>query len=151
DLRVWAVLLPVVITGGVYLWKPSVNPDHIWAIRRFLPVILPGLALGIAYTIHFASRARRQSIRWMGIALAILSLVVVVGRIPATIGLHEFEDAVGDFQELCEAARGDAVLVVDSRPDGFVPRLVQSVRSYCGVPAAGVQDADRLDDILMSL
>jgi hypothetical protein len=33
------------VTSVVYLWRPSITPDHIWAMRRFLPVTIPGLLL----------------------------------------------------------------------------------------------------------
>ncbi|HEX7171902.1 MAG TPA: hypothetical protein VF365_04740, partial [Candidatus Limnocylindria bacterium] len=39
-------LLPVlVMVGGfsaMYFWNQSITPDHFWAIRRFMPIILPG-------------------------------------------------------------------------------------------------------------
>lgn len=144
DLRIWTVLLLILLVSTVYLWRPSINPDHIWASRRFLPIILPGLAFGVGYCVHLAVRSNRSLVQWLGVGIAVLSLAVVLGRVPVTIGLHEFEGAVADFQELCDAVQSDAVVVVDPRPQGVVPRLVQSVRSYCGVPAAGVQSMDGL-------
>ena len=29
----------------LYLWMPSITPDHIWATRRFLPAVFPGVIL----------------------------------------------------------------------------------------------------------
>lgn len=47
--ELWAPwLVPLIVLGGiaaVYLWKPSIFPDHFWAIRRFVPVVIPGLIL----------------------------------------------------------------------------------------------------------
>jgi hypothetical protein len=43
-----AELRVLCIVGGVaamYLWNPSIAPDHFWASRRFLPVIIPGCIL----------------------------------------------------------------------------------------------------------
>lgn len=42
-------LLPVlVMIGGfsaMYFWNQAVMPDHFWAIRRFMPIVLPGVIL----------------------------------------------------------------------------------------------------------
>ena len=47
------VLLPVlVLIGGfsaMYFWNQAVTPDHFWAIRRFMPIILPATILLAAY------------------------------------------------------------------------------------------------------
>ena len=32
----------------LYLWNPRIYPDHPWMMRRFLPVVVPGLAVAIA-------------------------------------------------------------------------------------------------------
>lgn len=41
--------LPVlVVIGGfsaLYFWNPSIFPDHFWAIRRFVPVVIPATVL----------------------------------------------------------------------------------------------------------
>lgn len=45
DLRLVPFFLVFIVTGLGYLVKPSITPDQIWAMRRFLPIVLPGLAL----------------------------------------------------------------------------------------------------------
>ncbi|NND03469.1 MAG: hypothetical protein HKN91_11840, partial [Acidimicrobiia bacterium] len=39
------IILMFAVPALIYLVRPAVNPDQIWAIRRFTPVILPGLVL----------------------------------------------------------------------------------------------------------
>lgn len=39
------LVIGLVVFGGfatLYLWNPSISPDHFWAVRRFVPVIIPG-------------------------------------------------------------------------------------------------------------
>lgn len=48
----------LVLVGGmsaVYLWNPQVAPRHFWAIRRFVPVIIPGFVLFAALTYSLLS------------------------------------------------------------------------------------------------
>lgn len=45
DLSLAPFLLLFAVTGLGYLVRPSITPDQIWAMRRFLPTVVPGLAL----------------------------------------------------------------------------------------------------------
>lgn len=40
----------------LYLWSPQVSPDHPWAIRRFVPTIIPYVVLFAALFIHALTR-----------------------------------------------------------------------------------------------
>lgn len=45
----WAVFLGAIVAPSlVYLWRPSIVPDQLWAIRRFEPATLPGFVLAAA-------------------------------------------------------------------------------------------------------
>src|SRR6185369_13478793 len=43
----FAIILLAVVGGYafLYLWAPSINPHHIYAIRRFIPAVMPGFIL----------------------------------------------------------------------------------------------------------
>src|SRR5207245_11034655 len=42
---VFLVVVPVTV---LYLARPSISPDQPWAMRRYLPVVIPGLAIAVA-------------------------------------------------------------------------------------------------------
>jgi 4-amino-4-deoxy-L-arabinose transferase-like glycosyltransferase len=42
-------VLFVLGTTAAYTWRPSIHPDHIWATRRWVPYVIPGLSLLGAY------------------------------------------------------------------------------------------------------
>ena len=44
----------------LYLWRPSITPDQIWATRRFVPAVLPILVLA-AFGVLYVLAARRDS------------------------------------------------------------------------------------------
>ncbi len=47
--RGWAVFLGAILAPTLlYLWRPAIVPDQLWAIRRFEPATLPGFALAAA-------------------------------------------------------------------------------------------------------
>ncbi len=68
-----AILLPFAL---LYFWRPSIHPDHPWAMRRFLPVILPGICVAIAV----AASSLWTLDRWwrLGRVAAIVSIGAVV-------------------------------------------------------------------------
>ncbi len=44
----WSVrtaCLSLLVPAAVYIYRPSINPDHIWAMRRFLPIVIPGFLI----------------------------------------------------------------------------------------------------------
>ena len=63
--RVWAPAFLVCFGSAVWvLFAPSITPDHPWADRRFVPVVLPGLVLFALIAIvpvlqYIASRSSR--------------------------------------------------------------------------------------------
>lgn len=127
----------------LYLWRPSVNPDHIWAMRRFLPVALPGLVI-LAVVALDALRAGPRVV-----SLPVRRGVMIVGAVGLLGGsllvtapvalLHEFAGLTSKFEDAC-ATMGDeaAVLIIDPASEVGRDRLTQVFRSVCGVPAAFV-------------
>ena len=48
-----ALLLMLALGSGLlYLWHPHVSPDHPWAIRRFVPLVIPGALLFAALCVR---------------------------------------------------------------------------------------------------
>lgn len=51
--RRMVTLLPVLIMVGgfsaMYFWNQAITPDHFWAVRRFMPIILPATIILAAY------------------------------------------------------------------------------------------------------
>ncbi len=56
DPRVAMVVVTVAAASLLYLNKISIFPDQIWAMRRFLPIIIPGLLLAAVYPLQQLAR-----------------------------------------------------------------------------------------------
>ena len=61
----------------LYLWFPHVSPDHPWAARRFVPVILPAIPLFGAVVLRTVLNGHRRN------ALRIGALVLALSSVPA--------------------------------------------------------------------
>ena len=107
------VVLVGVPTALVYWWEPTITPDQLWASRRFVPAVLPALAVFAAVAFAAVSdrvhdRVPRPPVRAaLGVAAALV-LLVPIGM--TTWPLREQRTQSGylqPVQELCERIGDD--------------------------------------------
>ncbi|QFY06377.1 hypothetical protein GBF35_06525 [Nonomuraea phyllanthi] len=155
-------LLPLAVVGWTTvttLVRPEITPDHPWAARRLVPVVIPGLILLASYALAWlrgqarlrdvsggrgAAWLRRPSVRRWGMALAVL----VVLAPPAVVSIGTAFTPVERGEGAAVAAmcaklpRNGSVLIVE-RVTG--DRFTQVLRGMCGLPAAQVARAEGWD------
>jgi hypothetical protein len=126
----------------LYIWMPSITPDHIWADRRFLPVVYPGLIVCAAWAIDRAWRSEaarsRRTAALAGVTLAVVLLVggPLVRSVPL-LNLHEQAGFAADVAAACDRLGDDAaLLLLDEEDSAMHYRMTQPLRAHCGVPAA---------------
>jgi hypothetical protein len=134
--------LTLSLTTAVFVLLPSITPDHLWAMRRFLPVVLPGLILAAVLTTQWVfRRVTNQLLHWTVIAVAMAILIAVPASF--TWPLRTATSYVGMYdaiEEVCDAIpEGSAVLMAGPTLSGTYQA---SVRSFCGVPVSGVYLTD---------
>ena len=135
-----ALVLPLsmwLFTAALYLDKVSITPDQIWASRRLLPLVLPFLLLGVAAAAAVLLRLPR-----VGAAGAIaLAVALGWGTIAASSDLwaeREGTPQLAEISAVCAALPPDAAVVTSP---SLTSDYLQTVRSYCDVPAAGAPGA----------
>ncbi|GHS88154.1 hypothetical protein AGMMS50218_11440 [Actinomycetota bacterium] len=129
-----AVVLVCVIgvSSLFYLVRISITPDQMWAVRRLLPVAIPGLLLAAAWALH---EIADTAVRWR--RAAAVGLAVVVAGFPLTTwgsvtGEIELAGRYDQAKAVCRALdeRGiDHVVWVHSSPF----RYLATLRVVCGV------------------
>ena len=131
-----------------YLWRPLVNPDQIWAMRRFLPIVIPGFVILAALLLD---ELRDVSARWKrpGAArggVSVAAAAVVVGSLvpfAPLADLHEFSGLTADVERSCDVMGEHAVvLFVDPTLGSAGGRLGATYRGFCGIPAATTANDD---------
>ncbi|MBA9007943.1 hypothetical protein [Thermomonospora cellulosilytica] len=131
------------------LYRPGITPDHPWASRRLVALVLPGLLLLALWGTAWCVRRVRFS-RWrraaMPVALAgALAVTVPIAVTAWPLMLTPTEQ--GELRAVRDMCRkigpGRSVVIVDPV---VADRLAQVVRGMCGIPAArpapGVKDRD---------
>jgi hypothetical protein len=138
-----AIVVPVTV---FYVARPSITPDQLWAMRRYVPVALPGVAVGAAYAVQRVARLRWRD-RPAGIAAAVVLVAVMLGaavRAGAPIAQGRAQDgALGAIRGVCAAIGDDgAAIVVEG--ESLAQELPQTVRGFCGVPTAATRAPARV-------
>lgn len=144
SLMLIASLIVIIGTSMLYLVKPNIYPDHIWASRRLLPVILPGVAVFGALTLDWLSDQFLHKIKWKyavaGLASVAIVLTPLVTSKPQLL-LRSFEE-LGAVKSLCSSIpKNAAILWVENQES---QEIVMPTRSVCGVPSQGFKLLDGL-------
>lgn len=136
DPRLAVVVAVIAAPTAMYLWKVSITPDQIWAIRRFLPVTVPGLAIIAVWML-------RESVRWVRgrrarvtarAVQAVVAAVVLLFPLTTWGSLARTIEMGGRLEELrtaCDVIPDGRVVYVR---EGSQPYL-QTLTTVCGVEA----------------
>ena len=118
DPRHLVVAFVIGVPSALYLWRVSITPDQIWAMRRFLPATIPGFLVAAVVALHALDGTR---LRWRRPAAVALAFALVVW--PLTTWGNLFGDAdetgrVAQVESACQAVdAAHASRIVLVRPD----------------------------------
>lgn len=111
---VWLLLIVNILS--LFMLGSETMPDQFWAIRRFIPIVLPALTLFAAYAIWQLLPKNRQE--WaMGILPFGLLIVLVIGLGQNLMPFLTFRDYGGMIDEttaVADSFSDDAVLLFDN-------------------------------------
>lgn len=122
----------------LYTVRPSITPDQVWAMRRFLPVVLPAVLLMAAWALMRLQSSGTR--RWPDFVSAALAAVVLVH--PA-VGWRqllltvEHGGRLAEVQAVCDLVGSRNVISV--RIGG--PTWLPTVRIACGADVVELREA----------
>jgi hypothetical protein len=132
-----ASLIVIVGTSAVYLIKPSIAPDQIWASRRLLPVILPGVAILATLALDWwhEQYIKRLKLGHIFAAMAGFSVIFSVLVISKPVITLRSYTQLAAIQDICNTLPNNAaILWVGVRPS---QEIVQPTLGICQVPTQG--------------
>ena len=129
---------------ALYLWKPSITPDHIWAMRRFLPLTIPGLLLLATWV---ASELWARDLLAKGFALAIGAALVVhpLASLGPVITHRDQAGMLATTERVCETVGADGAIVFRGSRSLLYS---QGLRGFCGIPVAMVPDEASIEELV---
>lgn len=140
-----AFLMLVLLTATVYLLRPSIANEQIWAVRRLLPVVIPGVLIGAFLLLDLAWTRWRSSAAVARPALVLLSLAVIAfpaARLAPVAGARTQVPMKYLTRSVCDRLPPDASVAVTlgggAPPIGYTlaGHYTVTLRAFCGVPAA---------------
>jgi len=103
-------------------YKTRIVPEHFWAARRFVAVILPGALLLISAVAIAAPRGRGRVARFASGAIGVVFAAVLASayaRTAAPVAAHvEYQGVIAHLEQLAGRIGDDDLLIVESRDAG---------------------------------
>lgn len=136
------LLVTIIGTAGWYLYSPSITPDQVWASRRFLVVLIPGLIICAMMVLSFVAQ-KLLPIRYRQVYIAGGFLFAVLPILMSAKPLLQDQRLMlhtEPMQQFCGSLPDNsAVLWLGmGRLEAVAP-----TRIMCDVPSAGFSNADR--------
>jgi len=130
-----AWILPLGLWGAfaaLYLYNPSISPDHIWAMRRFLPVVIPGCALlvGFGFQLLFGRPGLTRFRPWFAAAACLILVVTLLDRSSLFLFFKENRGTEEFLASVDEKIRPGSLVFADTGTlffDPFYPGLGQRI------------------------
>jgi hypothetical protein len=146
----WALPYAVIALAVVKtLWNPAITPDHPWASRRLVPIVIPGLILLAVWTLAWVVRRSRRLGYGRGLSAVVggCGAIILVVPVVATSGglmLTRVEQGqLAAVRGMCrEIGPGATVLIVE-RVTG--DRFSQVTRGMCQLPVARMHGRSAAD------
>ena len=143
DSPAFVILAAAVPVTILYIARPSVSPDQLWAMRRYLPIVLPVMTIAAAAAAIWATTvigAWRRYLRAPAIALVVAAALIPAAAAGKPLaGAQMQAGALDAVHEICRITGPDAAIAVEPLRL-LAAELPQTLRTFCGVQAAGVKD-----------
>ncbi|GLU49624.1 hypothetical protein [Nocardiopsis ansamitocini] len=145
----WVLPLMVLLwTVATTLARPAITPDHPWASRRLIVLVIPAFILFAVWFLSWATRYLREHParvpEWAvsGVA-AVGAIALLVPTAVTAGGIMTYRTDVGSVaatERTCAAIGPDSsVVIVDP---STASKFMQLIRGMCGVPTAHLNDPD---------
>lgn len=149
---VGALLLPALV---LYLQSPSITPDHLWAMRRYVPFTVPLFSLLSVFVVTAVFRllsltgvGRTRRVLVGGFVVGVL-LWTPIARVVPILHATEYVGFVGSIRLMCDHIPDDgAVVMVGTQ---YRDKLQGPVRSICDVPVVAAPDGTSDADVVEAL
>jgi hypothetical protein len=131
----------------LYVARPSIAPDHLWAMRRYLPVVLPAITIAAAAAALWITSA--VDALWPRLRAVVVVLLLAGMLVPAAlagkplVGAKMQGGALDAIHTVCRRTGPNAAIAVE--PFQFLGAILpQPLRGFCGVPVANTKPEEKI-------
>jgi hypothetical protein len=131
----------------LYLWRIQANPHQVYAMRRYMPVVLPFFVVAATYSIYRLSTLRRRWARWFSLGLTLLWLFGIVWSSRGFVSQVDLRNAITQMDRLNALFEPRSVLLFgDPAPVGMGDLLGTPLRFLYGHDVYTLRDLHALDE-----
>jgi hypothetical protein len=131
----------------LYLWRIQANPHQIYAMRRYVPVVLPFFIITAAYLINWLYVHLRGKMRWLvssGLTLVWFSGILLSTR--GFVSQVDYQGIISQLERLNAGLPHHSVLIFgDVAPVGAGDQLGTPLRFLYGHDVFTLRSSDALD------
>lgn len=147
-LELLPAALLIGLTSAAFITFPQITPDQIWAMRRFLPVVMPGLivfgifaiAVGWERFVPKRTAAYKQHAMYLGIGVFIVLQPLLISR--PFLNVTEKSANHKALMNFCQQLPEDAAVLWLDR-NTLSQDAVHATRTFCGKPAMAYVRKDK--------
>lgn len=133
----------------LYLWRIQANPHQIYAMRRYVPIVLPFFVVAATYLIYRISTLRRKPAHWFSLGLTLLWLFGIVWSSRGFVSQVDMRNAITQMDELNTLFAPRSVLLFgDVAPVGMGDLLGTPLRFQYGHDVYPLRVPEALDATL---
>ncbi len=118
-----SVIVLIFIAGGysiLYLWTPSINPNHIYAIRRYIPVVIPCFIFSAFFFFDtFIAKFKQSYSRLILISLFVYLGYFIVKSDQLIAGVAEEKGTYIELKGIAEQLPHDNTILAWGRINGW--------------------------------
>ncbi len=112
DRRTAFLLAVGLFFSFLYLWRIQANPHQIYAMRRYVPVVLPFFIVAAAYLIHWLRCNLKGKIRWfVSAGLTVIWLSGIIWGARGFVSQVDYRGVIGQFDRFAAMLPSRAIVI----------------------------------------
>lgn len=149
DLLLLPFILALSVTALLYLLKPSITGDQVWATRRLLPIVIPGIVLLGMWALQRLFAQKTITLRGRTYSAEIISVVLITLSVVSPLFVtypftfrRLYIPELKQIRAVCAAAPKEAIIIWLGESRYFA---TQPTRTVCGNQSLGLSSFSPID------
>ena len=142
DPRLATFGIVVAVPALLYLNKASIFPDQVWAMRRYLPVVIPGMLIAGTWLVVCLHR-RFPALQWLSVPVLVFAAVRPIATLSPMFTDVQGAGQLSEVAAICAQVGADKVVVI-GRPQ-LAGSHLPTIQIVCGTKAIALPKASAGD------
>ncbi len=148
DRRTAFVLASGLFVSVFYLWRIQANPHQVYAMRRYVPVVVPFFIISAVFLVNWLWTRPKGKIRWLAIGLTLVWFSGILASARGLVSQVDYRGILGQLDQLNAGIKPNSVLIFnDPAPVGAGDFLGTPLHFLYGHDVFTLRNAGELDPV----